>query len=168
MSVSNKQRASMIAIAQFLIVNHDHINYAETRGPNDPMSVRGGSLAELEHIFAGGGKIAMDCSEAVTLVCRLAGLRDPNGQGYDGYGYTGTLYDHLPHYTDVRDAHDGAIMIFGVNPTVHAVMRMPSTDAADPWLFSHGEQGGPFHIQLSDEAQGHVGQEQTWLDISSL
>ena len=166
--VSNVQRARMMSIAQFLIDNHDHINYAETRGPNDPMSLRGGTLAEIEHTFRIGGTISMDCSEAVTLICRLAGLRDPNGLGYDGYGYTGTLFDHLPHYTKVEDAHDGAIMIFGINPTVHAVMKMPSPDGRNPWLFSHGQQGGPFHIQLSDEELAHVGQAQTWLDISSL
>jgi len=166
--VSAMQRSAMMSIAQFLIDNHDHINYAETRGPNDPMSLRGGTLADLERIFRNGGKISMDCSEAVTLICRLAGLRDPNGAGYDGYGYTGTLYDHLPHYGNVLDAHDGAIMIFGINPTVHAVMRMSSPDGKNPWLFSHGSQGGPRHIQLSDEEQAHVGQAQTWLDIGHL
>jgi hypothetical protein len=166
--VSNAQRAKMMSVAQFLIDNHDHINYAETRSANDPMSLRGGSLAQLEHIFRSGGKIRMDCSEAIAVICRLSGLRDPNGSGYDGFGYTGTLLAHLPHYTNILDAHDGAILIFGGGTGLHAVMKMPSPDPADPWLFSHGRQGGPFHSRHSFEETGFVGEPQTWLDISHL
>lgn len=36
-----------------------------------------------------GGHI--DCSAFATLVYKEAGAPDPNGRGYDGYGYTGTL-----------------------------------------------------------------------------
>lgn len=35
-----------------------------------------------------------DCSSSVTGLYWLAGLPDPNGRGYDGYGYTGTLASH--------------------------------------------------------------------------
>ena len=44
-----------------------------------------------------GGRI--DCSAFATLVFKEAGAPDPNGRGYDGYGYTGTLIangDKLP------------------------------------------------------------------------
>lgn len=35
-----------------------------------------------------------DCSESSTLCYRWAGLPDPNGNAYDGTGYTGTLIEH--------------------------------------------------------------------------
>lgn len=35
-----------------------------------------------------------DCSESATLCYRWAGLPDPNGNGYNGAGYTGTLIEH--------------------------------------------------------------------------
>lgn len=34
----------------------------------------------------------LDCSSSVTLIYKAAGLPDPNGRGYDGQGYTGTLW----------------------------------------------------------------------------
>lgn len=33
-----------------------------------------------------------DCSAFVTLMYKAAGLSDPNGRNYDGYGFTGTLW----------------------------------------------------------------------------
>jgi hypothetical protein len=33
----------------------------------------------------------LDCSSSFTLIHKAAGLPDPNGRGYDGQGYTGTL-----------------------------------------------------------------------------
>lgn len=40
------------------------------------------------------GDIYMDCSEAVTRWYRMGGASDPNGAGYDGTGWTGTLKQH--------------------------------------------------------------------------
>ena len=39
--------------------------------------------------------LATDCSGFVTLCYKWAGAPDPNGRGYDGYGYTGTLLQHM-------------------------------------------------------------------------
>jgi len=35
-----------------------------------------------------------DCSSSVTTIYQAAGFEDPNGRGYDGAGYTGTLVAH--------------------------------------------------------------------------
>jgi cell wall-associated NlpC family hydrolase len=36
----------------------------------------------------------LDCSSTVTLLYKAGGAVDPNGRGYDGQGYTGTLVSH--------------------------------------------------------------------------
>jgi hypothetical protein len=162
--VSNAQRNILVDNADYLI-SKAPIGYQEVR-PMESLQYKTWREV-LEHFERGAKTMPMDCSESVTSMFRWSGLRDPNGLNYDGAGYTGTLYDHLPHYDSVLDAHPGALIIFGVNPTVHVAMCM-ERDGDDPWLFSHGSSVGPLHIRLSDEAKAHVGQSQTWLDISNL
>lgn len=164
--VSDHQRQMLVENAAFLIGKHGppHINYAEIR----PMPyVRYHTMAEVVHALDGDGTIDTDCSGAVTSLFKWSGLRDPNGLGYNGQGYTGTLYDHLPHYYNVEDAHPGALLIFGKDPTVHVCMVM-QRNGDNPYLFSHGQEGGPFHISLADERQAHEGQVETWLNIGNL
>jgi hypothetical protein len=166
--VSNAQRENLVAKATTLIryagdSSRPRINYAEVR----PMETRVFSWGGLLTHFEAGFKVAMDCSESVTELFRWAGLRDPNGFGYDGFGNTDSLYNHLPHYFKVEDAHPGALLIFGEDPTVHVCMVMQRS-GTDPWLFSHGQQGGPFRIRLSAEREAHVGQAETWLNIGHL
>jgi hypothetical protein len=166
--VSNAQRENLVGKAATLIGYagdgaEPRIDYRESR----PMMDYRWSWLDLLNWFRRGGHVAWDCSTAVTLLFKYAGLRDPNGFGYDGYGNTDSLYNHLPHYSNVEDAHPGALIIFGEDPTVHVAMLM-ERNGADPWLFSHGQQGGPFHILLSAERQNHVWQAETWLDIGHL
>lgn len=162
--VSNAQRDRLVSEAHYLINLADRIHYAEIRPtPNVALP----TWAAIESHFRRGESLTTDCSGMVTAMFKWAGLRDPNGRNYDGTGNTDTLYDHLPHYHNVEDAHPGALLIFGVAPTVHVCMLM-ERDGVDPYLFSHGQEAGPFHIRLSEERQGHVGQAETWLNISHL
>jgi len=161
--VSAAQRTRMVEIATFLIAHAPQIHYAEVR----PMSTARLTLPELQTRFRTGGTITMDCSEAVTLICRLAGLRDPNGLGYNGEGYTGTLLDHLPHYTDVARGHPGALLVFGAGTGTHVCMVL-ERDGENPILFSHGSEIGPLRISLADERTAHEGEPITMLDITHL
>jgi hypothetical protein len=47
-----------------------------------------------ESLFSGTLPIKIDCSGYVTLCYKSAGLPDPNGLGYNGSGFTGTLESH--------------------------------------------------------------------------
>jgi hypothetical protein len=165
--VSDKQRRSIVNNAQWLLDHKQHINYAEARPiPYLLGGMRGRNACQAA--FGRNESLDTDCSGSVTIIFNWSGLPDPNGQNYDGQGYTGDLYDHLiNHYTNVLDAEPGALIIFGVDPTVHVAMLMEK-DGEDPWLFSHGQQGGPYYIRLSDERQNHVGQAETWLSINQL
>lgn len=60
-------------------VRHAALCTYRQRRPMDP----------LKHVPREG-----DCSESATLCYRWASMADPNGRGYDGYGYTGTLIEH--------------------------------------------------------------------------
>lgn len=162
--VSNSQRERLVNEARTLISYSSQIHYAEIR----PMPYEQfPTWPKVTDWLERGGSITTDCSGSATSLFKWAGLRDPNGLGYNGLGNTDTMYNHLPHYHNVEDAHPGALLIFGTSPTVHVCMLM-QRDGVDPWLFSHGQEAGPFHIRLSAERQGHVGQAETWLNISHL
>ncbi len=107
----------------------------------------------------------MDCSESVTLLCRLADLDDPNGLNYNGQGLTGTLLGHLRHYSNPRAANIGALVVFGPGTGHHVCMvRRPGVN---PLLFSHGQERGPFFISLSEEAK-YQPKPVTFLSIAGL
>jgi hypothetical protein len=40
-----------------------------------------------------------DCSGFATLMVKWSGAGDPNGSGFNGQGYTGTMLGHCEHIT---------------------------------------------------------------------
>lgn len=121
--------------------------------------------AQLRARLEEGRGVTMDCSEAVTCLCRWANLRDPNGNAYNGHGFTGTLLAHLPHYRDPKLAHVGALVVFGPGTGDHVAMVY--SRGADPMLWSHGAEGGPRKVRLSHEAAVHR-RPVTFLSIADL
>jgi hypothetical protein len=140
------QRGKLASLMDELVAHTGAVHYREIR----PMRTHWiASRALLERALRSPAGVTMDCSESVTLLCRLAGLKDPNGVGYDGTGYTGTLLKHLPHYTNPSKAKIGALVVFGPKSGHHVCMvRRPG---ANPVLFSHGSERGPFWISLEQE-----------------
>jgi hypothetical protein len=146
----------------FLKAQAPRVHYAEIR-PMRSKSVR--SLTELQQKVAAPGGIIMDCSEAVTLLCHIGGLADPNGNNYDGAGYTGTLLTHLPHYSDASKARVGALCVFGAYPGVH--VAMVHEPGPDPMLWTHGEESDPSLHRLSWMLPGFK-PPHTFLSIAAL
>lgn len=151
----------MASIMDYLVQHRGNVHYAQRR----PMTTRAiATFAELRRTVAARG-VTMDCSESVTLICRLAGLDDPNGEHYNGTGYTGTLLDHLPHYDNPANADVGALVVYGPGTGQHVCMvREPGRD---PLLFSHGEEAGPFYVRHSVERRYHSAPA-TFLSIARL
>ena len=165
--VSTKQRDKMVEIGNWLIDNHEHVDYAEVRPIPFLLGGNKGWNA-CKEAFARGEKLTTDCSGSITCIFNWSGLRDPNGQNYDGEGYTGDMEAHLPHYLPVSDAHHGTLLLFEVGPgPAHVTMVLDPNDG-DPVLFSHGSQGGPFRTLYSQEKEYHPGQTVTLLDIQYL
>ena len=79
----------------------------------------------------------MDCSEFVTVCHFVGGAPDPNGRGYDGFGYTGTLISHGERCSS-RDLEIGDMILYG------------STQSPKPGF----PVGSPTHVALYDGAGG--------------
>jgi hypothetical protein len=142
---TDAQRSHLLSLMRFLLAHEPQVHYAQIR----PMrTVTMPEVVMLASLRRGHG-ITMDCSEAVTCLCKWARLRDPNGRGYNGTGFTGTLLAHLPHYTNPRSARVGALVVFGPSTGHHVCMVMAPGD--DPLLWSHGQERGPLRIRLSQE-----------------
>jgi hypothetical protein len=96
----------------------------------------------------GDEPIITDCSGFVTLMARWSGIEDPNGRGYTGEGWTGTLLEHLPAvgFAQTRPAD---IAVFGTFPGVHCAVLLEPGRAGDPWAVSHGVPGDPKLTRLS-------------------
>lgn len=129
-------RAAIVANARWGIENAAAIHYAELRpidGIGDPRRL----------------PLTTDCSGFVTLCYAWAGVPDPNGLGYDGQGFTGTLLNHLrPIPPDAVQPAD--VVVFGPPPGHHAALALEA--GADPLLCSHGGEDGPLAIAFSVEA----------------
>jgi len=156
------QRQQLARIMDLLVREAARVHYAQVR----PMQTRPiHSLHLLQQALYSPHGVTMDCSESVTLLCHVAGLKDPNGFGYDGHGFTGTLLHDLPHYTDPSKAEVGALVVFGPGSGDHVCMvRRPG---ANPTLFSHGSERGPIYISLSAE-KSYQRPPTTFLSIANL
>jgi hypothetical protein len=100
--------------------------------------------------------ITTDCSGFVTGLAFTVGIPDPNGLGYNGQGFTGTLMQHLPHI-EAKDAVAGDLVTFGPYPGVHTVMLMEAgaANGGNPLVASHGMEGGPLVYRLAIAASYH-------------
>jgi hypothetical protein len=104
--------------------------------------------------------LTTDCSGFVTLCYFLAGAPDPNGRGYDGEGWTGTLLRHMTGIA-ADDVQAGDAVVYGDYPGSHAAIVLEPGD--DPWLASHGMERGPIAIRASAETLRQPGETVTWL-----
>jgi cell wall-associated NlpC family hydrolase len=107
--------------------------------------------------------LTTDCSGFVTLCYYLAGASDPNGLGYDGEGWTGTLLRHLEHVA-AADVRRGDLVVWGRYPGRHCAVVLEPGD--DPLLCSHGQERGPVEIRFSTESRFQPATV-TWLGVSS-
>lgn len=146
------QRNELAALMDYLVRHEPSVHYRQAR-PMVTRTIR--NLTDLHAVVTSKRGLYADCSETITLLCRLAGLRDPNGMGYDGYGNSGSMFAHLPHYYSAANAMVGGLVAFGDGGGDHVCMvRHPG---ADPVLFSHGQERGPLLIPLSVEKRYHPG-----------
>lgn len=98
-----------------------------------------------------------DCSGSGTTLCQYAGVPDPNGLGYNGQGFTGSLLNHLAHVR-LGQLRPGDPVVFGCHsyPQGHHVCwvtRIEGRSASQVFCFSHGQEKGPFEITVAQEAQ---------------
>jgi Putative peptidoglycan binding domain len=134
-------RARIVGVARWGIAQAAEIHYAELRpieGLYRPWQV----------------PLRTDCSGFVTLCYAWAGAPDPNGLGYDGQGFTGTLIAHL-RPVPLDGAQEGDLVVWGEPPGVHVALVLEP--GSDPLLCSHGREEGPLETRFSDESRGLPG-----------
>ena len=136
------------AIANYLLRcehSRSQIHYAQTR-PYHHLGVT------PEHGFTA------DCSSLVTGAFFWGSdqsnfpVRDPNGRGWDGYGYTGTLLTENIHASVPADhkCFVGDMGIYGTAwHTKHVVIcRAGGSRESSIWT-SHGSESGPVPVRLN-------------------
>ena len=91
-----------------------------------------------------------DCSAFVTYCYSWAGAPDPNGLGYNGSGYTGTL---LGHGTPIALAQvqPGDVVVYGPGTGVHTALVVGA--GVDPLTVSMGQQGDPSYVRVSQDGR---------------
>lgn len=123
----NGIRAEIVAYCEWGTSNAAQIHYAQVR----PMP------ADPKHL-----PLITDCSGFATLAYKWAKAPDPNGNGYDGTGWTGTL---LKHGRKVDAPLPGDLLIYGPYPGHHVVVFMETWHGA--WIVcSHGQEIGPLRV----------------------
>jgi hypothetical protein len=137
MSTVMQTRQSMVNDCTWAIVHNSEIFYAQVR----PIPV---GLAKFALPFT------TDCSGFVTLMAKWSGNPDPNGNGFDGQGYTGTMLSNLPHIA-LNKTWRGDLAVFGAFPGLHVVTLLAGgSQMSDPPVASHGGAGDPSRYPLSE------------------
>jgi hypothetical protein len=141
-------RAKIATIAHWGVANTGQIHYQQRRpidGINHPYQL----------------PLYTDCSGFVTLCYHWAGAPDPNGRGYDGLGFTGTLLQHMKSIMKSQ-VKIGDVVVYGAYPGHHTCLVVEA--GGDPLLVSHGSENDPHFIRHSVESQyqPHV---VTWLRL---
>jgi hypothetical protein len=95
--------------------------------------------------------IYSDCSEGVTAAYYWAGkvtgydVPDPNGNGYDGSGYTETLWANNP---DCQSPYRvGDLALYSSNGG-HVTLCIGAGDGSSSQWWSNGSEGGPYQEPL--------------------
>lgn len=142
LTTAQKQRQAIVAFCRWSIANEPNIHYSQVR-PMDHVHV--GLTRKLPWYS--------DCSEHATTAYYEAGAPDPNGLGYNGQGYTGTL---LSHGTTIplSQAKAGDLVVYtppGAGHHVCTLLEDGNANGGNPMLCSHGRESGPNEVRFHDE-----------------
>lgn len=92
-----------------------------------------------------------DCSSFATWLYWTAGANDPNGLGYNGMGYTGTLC-RQGRAVPLAGAKPGDLVFYGSGPPWgHVAIYVGGGK-----VVSHGSEGGPYLIPVNYRPVGQV------------
>lgn len=85
----------------------------------------------------------MDCSSGATWLYYAAGAPDPNGRGFDGFGYTGTLARQGRQVT-IATAKPGDLVFYDIYPYSHVTVYLGMGRC-----WSHGSSAGPYILPVA-------------------
>jgi hypothetical protein len=131
-------RQNIVDWAKWGVEHHGQANYTE--GPTRMEGVHKPGVLPFD----------ADCSAFFTYCYSWGGAADPNGQGYNGTGYTGTL---LAHGTEIplEQVQPGDAIVYGPGTGDHVAMVVEA--GPDPLTVSHGQQGDPNYCRVSQDGR---------------
>ena len=155
MLATDEIRNQMVSNAEWAIEHTSSIHYEESR----PMPI----TIAIHHL-----PITTDCSGFATMMAKWAGAPDPNGRGYDGSGFTGSLLSHLPHIGGQDAKRGDLVVLYKVDGDLadgdHVVILLQDVAGhPDPFVASHGREDGPSRQPLSLETSSFTGKPATFL-----
>jgi hypothetical protein len=89
-----------------------------------------------------------DCSSFVTWCYFAAGAPDPNGRGFDGQGYTGTM---IGHGKETRNPRPGDLVFYGHS---HNDINHVTLFVGNGQVISHGQESGPMLYPMDYQRPG--------------
>ncbi|WP_052434516.1 peptidoglycan-binding domain-containing protein [Streptacidiphilus melanogenes] len=151
-AADSQVRQQMVDNCLWGVQNQAQIHYAETRPM--PINIPKGSLP-----------ITTDCSGFATLMAKWSGAGDPNGSGFNGQGYTGTMLQHCQHIS-AAETLPGDLVVFGADSGTHVVVLVESAAGGlGAMCVSHGQEADPIKVSLEVESKSHAGQPLTYLRL---
>lgn len=129
-------REKVVAAALAVYAIRDRVHYTQTSRRMSIVRLR------LRPPFE-GTDLYEDCSSAATGLYWLTGAPDPNGRGYDGQGWTGTLCRHGKVVT-LTQARKGDLVFYGAGaPWAHVAVYLGGGR-----VWSHGSESGPHLLEI--------------------
>lgn len=134
--VAENQRKDAVRWARWMVNAKARIHYSQVRP---------------YHLYSKGyaGQMTLDCSASLANLYKWAGANDPYGNGYNG---TGNSYE-LHNSASIPRA--SALPGDSISWNGHVVMLLEDGGRADPLLFSHGSEAGPYAYRLSTAVRVH-------------
>jgi len=143
------QRRELLALMDYCVAHRGQVHYP----PGDVRTEKVATIKSWVDIHARVTRVGgwtIDCSQMDEALLRAAGCVLPFRDGY-----TGSFLQHLPHYTDGRNANVGGLVVFGPGTGHHmAMVHTPDPKHGNPLLMSHGQEADPRLIYLSQEQAG--------------
>lgn len=135
------KRQPIVHAAHIAYENRDRIHY--TQSSQRMQGVR-------ENIRLPHFPTQEDCSSFVTWCYFVAGAPDPNGRGFNGYGYTG---DQITHGTETHNPRPGDLVFYGHS---HGDINHVTLFVGNGQVISHGQETGPMLYPM-DYSRGTSG-----------
>lgn len=125
------KRQRIVAAAFVGYTNRDRIRY--TQDARRMQGVR-------ERIRVPAFPTFEDCSSFATWCYWVAGAPDPNGRGYDGFGFTGT---QIGPGKQVATPRPGDLVFYGWEPAPRSCPKHVALYVGNGKVVSHGSESGP-------------------------
>lgn len=140
----NAQRQAVIDQASWVVNHASGFHYAQTRPVN------------IAAFKSGRTPIYTDCSGSIIGIAARAGVPDPSGYRFTGYGNTDSFRSRCEHLPDYQHCLPGDIIdvtSHGDAGTVHAYLVVEKTAAGDFRVFSFG--ANPPKFEMLSQVHGY-------------